>query len=251
MPDKPASPPDLAAMLTKAERARDWPNVRPKDAATLILLDQSGRVPKILMGRRNPAQKFMPGKFVFPGGRIEPSDHRMNVAGALPSIVEQRLLTSAPKRSPHRPRALALAAIRETYEETGLALGTKEHGTPDNTPKGTWQEFAQHGVYPALDDICLIARAITPPRRPKRFDTCFFALDASLIVHQKPGITGPEAELVELAWLPLAEAHQLDLPSITRVILMELEARLKAGMGHHLPVPFYHEKNRRWHRDEL
>ncbi|MBV8428774.1 MAG: NUDIX hydrolase, partial [Hyphomicrobiales bacterium] len=77
--------------LIAAEHTRDrgFPNQRPKHAATLILLDHSGKEPTVLMGRRNPAHKFMPGKFVFPGGRLDPVDRRMSVASPLPGAVEQ------------------------------------------------------------------------------------------------------------------------------------------------------------------
>lgn len=241
----------LAERLTAAERERRWPNVRPRDAATLILLDRSAAVPQVLMGRRHPGHKFMPGKFVFPGGRIEADDRRMTVAGALHPRVEGRLMARVQRPSLQRARALALAAIRETYEETGLLLGTREHGAPGVPAPGPWAAFAEAGVFPDLEALHFVARAITPPRRPKRFDTRFFAADASGIAHRIDGVVGPDAELVETVWVPLPEARQLDLPTITGVILDELEARLAAGMGPELPVPFYYEVRGRFRREEL
>ncbi|MGE3998189.1 MAG: NUDIX hydrolase, partial [Variibacter sp.] len=68
---------DLAKQLTDAERDQSFPNVRPRDAATLIVLDRTGAEPKVMMGRRHDRHKFMPGKFVFPGGRVEAYDGRM------------------------------------------------------------------------------------------------------------------------------------------------------------------------------
>jgi 8-oxo-dGTP pyrophosphatase MutT (NUDIX family) len=241
----------LTEQLTQAARERSWPNVVPRDAATLILIDESGQEPKVLMGRRHAGHTFMPGKFVFPGGRIEAADRRMSVAGALDPKVEARLLTRMRRPAPGRARALALAAIRETFEETGLMLGTKEHGAPETAPDGPWAAFAKNGVFPELETLRFVARAITPPRRPKRFDTRFFAADASAIAHRIEDAVGPDSELVELVWTPLAKAKQLDLPTITAVILEDLAARLAAGMGHHLPVPFYYEVNGRFRRDEL
>jgi 8-oxo-dGTP pyrophosphatase MutT (NUDIX family) len=240
----------LAERLTSAERERRWPNVRPRDAATLILLDRSGTVPTVLMGRRHPGHKFMPGKFVFPGGRIEADDRRMTVAGALHPKVEQRLLARVQRPSLQRARALALTAIRETFEETGVMLGTREHGAPE-APGGPWAAFAEAGIFPDLEALHLVARAITPPRRPKRFDTRFFAADATGIAHRVEGVAGPDAELVEIVWVPLPEARKLDLPTITGVILEELEARLAAGMAPELPVPFYYEVRGQFRREEL
>ena len=108
----------LAERLTAAERERRWPNVRPKDAATLIIIDRTGRDPKVLMGRRHHGHRFMPGKFVFPGGRIEAGDRSMPAAGALNARAETALVARTTRPSVQRARALALAAIRETFEET-------------------------------------------------------------------------------------------------------------------------------------
>ncbi|MEA2985086.1 MAG: hypothetical protein QOD94_1340, partial [Alphaproteobacteria bacterium] len=65
------------------------------------------------------------------------------------------------------------------------------------------------------------------------------------------GIVGPQAELVELLWAPLADTQELGLHTITAVILEELEARAAAGMGHGLPVPCYRMKNQRFVRELL
>src|SRR6478672_8381515 len=92
---------------------RKFPTLRPKDAATLILIDRAAKTPKVLMGRRHAGLKFMPGKFVFPGGRIEPGDRRMAASGALHAAVESRLVARVQRPSIQRARALALAAIRE------------------------------------------------------------------------------------------------------------------------------------------
>jgi hypothetical protein len=99
--------------------------------------------------------------------------------------------------------------------------------------------------------VQFVARAITPPRRPKRFDTRFFAIDRTSVADEVPGIISPDSELVELVWVNLADARELDLPSITQVILEELEARLKGGFRHELPVPFYYERQRRFVRELL
>ena len=114
--------------------------------------------------------------------------------------------------SPHFARALALAAIRETFEETGLAIGVPDYGAPENPPPGAWTRFAATGVTPALDVIDFLARAITPPGRPRRFDARFLIADATCVARRVEGAIHPEAELVELVWTPLNEALNLDLP---------------------------------------
>ena len=241
----------LATKLTTAERERRWPNQRPKNAATLIIIDRSARTPKLLMGKRHTGHKFMPGKFVFPGGRIELGDRHMPVVGALNPRAEAALSARVSRPPQHLGRALALAAIRETFEETGILLGTKAYGAPQEVPEGPWQAFREHGVMPALEAVQFVARAITPPKRPKRFDTRFFAIDREMIAHEVEGIICAESELVEVAWVNLEEAKRLELPTITNVILDELDHRLKAGFAPELPVPFYYERNRKFQREVL
>ncbi len=242
---------DTAVSTPAAAAPRAALPLRPKDAATLILLDRSGAHPKVLMGKRHAGHKFMPGKFVFPGGRIEAGDRRMSVAGALDPVVEERLLKRMQRPSPMKARAMAMAAIRETFEETGLMLGSCDYGTPAVVPEGPWRDFQTHGVHPELDGLHFIARAITPPGRPKRFDARFFAADAQDVAHQVDGVVGPESELVELVWVPLSEARDLDLPRITSIVLDELEARLAAGMPAWRPVPFYFFRRGNHLREDL
>ena len=241
---------DQTERLTHQKRDQTHPNLRPRDAATLILVDRSGPTPKVLFGRRHHNLKFNPGKFVFPGGRVEPADKRMPTASPLDAHAEARLMRRVTRPSRDKARALALAAIRETFEETGLLLGKRTDPMPP-VPDGPWAEFAKAGVLPDLAALHFIARAITPPRRPRRFDARFFAADASAIVHKVEGAVGPDSELVELVWLPIAEAKKLELMTITQVALDELEARVAKGFGHGLPSPFYRMLHRKFVRAEL
>lgn len=223
------------------------PNVRPKDSASLIILDRSTKVPKVLFGRRNDRQVFMPGKFVFPGGRVEAADRSMPATTELaPKVAAKLMLDSDPRQA----RALALAAIRETFEETGLLLGAREKPSR-NVPGGPWAAFARAGVSPDLAALHYIARAVTPPGLVRRFDTRFFAVDATAIAHRVDGVVGPQAELVELRWVPIDKAEELGLHAVTAAILDELRARAAAGMRPGLPIPYYRMKNRRFTRELL
>lgn len=239
-----------AARIAATEPAEAHPNRRPVDAASLILVDRSKRTPRVLMGKRNSHLKFMPGKLVFPGGRVDPEDRRMPVYGTLESETERRLLAGVVRPSSTRSRALALAAIRETYEETGLLLGTTEAGAPEGVPAG-WSAFAEAGVFPNLESLMLVARAVTPPRLARRFDTRFFLADTSEIAHRLEGVVGPDSEFVELDWLTFAEAKKADIPNITRAIIEEVETRFARGNPVWLPVPFYFMRRGRFHRETL
>ncbi|MGH6789829.1 MAG: NUDIX hydrolase [Pseudolabrys sp.] len=239
-----------AQRMTSSERDQTFPDSQPRDSATLMLIDRSGPKPKVLLGRRHRDHKFMPDKFVFPGGRIEAQDRAMAAASELHPDAQAKLMVRVNEPSQELARAFALAAIRETCEETGLLLGVKKDDAPA-VPGDIWSEFAKARVFPDLANIHFIARAITPPRRPRRFDSRFFTADASAIAHRIDGVVGPDSELVELAWVPVAEATRLDMPTITGIVLEELAARVAAGMGHGLPVPMYFMLDNVFHRELL
>ncbi|HEY2177381.1 MAG TPA: NUDIX hydrolase [Caulobacteraceae bacterium] len=192
--------------------------VRARDAATLILVRQDRAGPSVLMGRRHRGHDFMPDKWVFPGGRVDRSDFRAPAASELRPAVASRLEKTA---SPLRARALALAAIRETFEETGFLLATP---SPIRAAAGPWREFLQAGALADLDALDFVARAVTPPMSPKRFDARFFLADADrLLSFDRRADCG---ELDEIAWFSLDDALDLDLPSVTRFVLRELPLRL-------------------------
>ncbi|MDQ6438154.1 NUDIX hydrolase [Mesorhizobium sp. LHD-90] len=238
--------------LDKAE-AKDFAlgkgPLRPRDAATLILLDRQGDAVKVLMGRRHARHAFMPGKFVFPGGRTDPGDSRVAVVESLHPAEEAKLLARTSRAGPVRARAIALSAIRETYEEAGLLIGRK---VSFQTAKTGWQGFADHGVSPALGELRMVARAITPPGRVRRFDTRFLAAWRDSVAAELPG-GGPTEELEELVWLPLDEAKQADIPAITRTVLGELEQRLAFDplLRPGGPVPFFRMVRNRFIREVL
>jgi len=239
-----------AERMTNVERDQSFPDSEPRDAATLMLIDRAGAKPKVLLGRRHQSHKFMPGKFVFPGGRIEPLDAGMSAISELHPDMQQKLLERVSEPSTDFARALTLTAVREMAEETGLLLGVKRNDPPQ-VPGEIWTEFARSCVHPDLGNIHFIARAVTPPRRPKRFDTRFFTADASAIAHTIEGVVGPDSELVELTWVPIEEATHLDMPTITGIVLEELLARVEAGMAHDLPVPYYFMVERQYFRELL
>ncbi|EJN04811.1 NUDIX hydrolase [Phyllobacterium sp. YR531] len=202
--------------------------IRPRDAASLLIVDRSGGELRILMGKRHMKHVFMPGKFVFPGGRTEAADGRMMAIAELSEHDSSRLLSDmAGRPSIMRCRALALSAIRETYEEAGLFLGRKSQFSEVSHPD--WAAFAERNVMPDLSVLRYFARAITPPGMPRRFDTRFFLAFREAVADSLPEQTGPSQELEELAWLSFAEALELDIPDITRIIIREAQGVLDAN----------------------
>ena len=212
-------------------------SLRPRDAATLILIDRADGGFKVLMGRRHARHAFMPGKFVFPGGRTDPADARIVVADDLHPNELAKLVIGNSRLTEARARAIALSAIRETYEEAGLLIGRRGSFS---TTKSDWNGFAEHGVLPSLENLRFVARAITPPGRVRRFDTRFFAAWRSdVAVALADG--GPTNELEEIVWLPIEEAQQADIPLITKTVLQSLAQRLAKDpdLAPGGPVPFY------------
>lgn len=223
---------------------------RPRDAATLIMLDGSDREPKVLLGKRHEKHAFMPGKFVFPGGRTDPADGRVASADDLHPDVLTKLTTEAGSRAnPTRAKAIAMSAIRETYEEAGLLIGERQNY---KCSAKDWQGFVENGVSPSLGPLRLVARAITPPGRVRRFDTRFFTVWRDAVAVELPE-GGPTHELQELVWLPIAEAEKLDIPMITASVLQVLRHRLESDpeLRPDIGVPFFRMKHRRFIQSEI
>ena len=211
-----------------------------RDAASVILVRRDREVARVLMGQRGRGAAFMPSKFVFPGGAVDRDDRDIPAAAPLPEPTARRLRLRA---DPQLAEPLAMAAIRELWEETGLALSHASGERPSSLPPG-WQSFFNAGHHPAADGLEFIFRAITPSGRPRRFDARFFLVDAARVSGGLDDFSRAGGELSYLRWLTLAEARKLDLPFITEVVLAEVEARLATNdggpeFGNH-PAPFFH-----------
>ncbi|MBV9512245.1 MAG: NUDIX domain-containing protein [Caulobacteraceae bacterium] len=217
LPDADSPPPS----------SKNAKRVRPRDAATLIIVRRDGPQPRLLMGRRNNGHDFMPGKWVFPGGRIDRSDFHAPYA----SDLRPEVMAKLEKTGPHaRMRALALTAVRETFEEVGLLLAKPAPARPG---AGAWREFVNQGAAPDLEAMDFVARAITPHYLPKHFDARFFMADAERLtsLERQPDC----GELDEIAWFEFEAALELDLPGVTRFVLGEAAQRLEHPDR---PVPF-------------
>lgn len=195
------------------------PAVRPRDAATLMIVRRDGPKPRMLMGRRNSGHNFMPNLWVFPGGRIDRSDFR---APHATDLNHETAAVFGAHLKPSRGRALAMAAVRETFEEAGLFLAKPG---PTRPGAGPWRPFLEHGLLADLDALEIVARAITPPMVGKRFDTWFLMAEAERLtsLERQPDC----GELEEIAWFDYDEAKAINLPSITRMMMKEAVQRLE------------------------
>lgn len=188
----------------------DLPAIR--DAATVILVRRDPGGPRILMGRRGEAAVFMPGRPVFPGGAVEPGDAEVPLAGLPGPLCRRRLA----RESRLAPATLAACAIRELWEETGLALGRP---APWPDPPPGWAGFAGRGLMPDASGLSLVFRAITPPGWPRRYDARFFMADAGALAGDVDDLAGGDGELGDLLWLAPDEIAALDLARVTRIVL--------------------------------
>ena len=180
----------------------DKKTLRPKDAATLVLYRGHGNNLRILLGQRHQGHAFMPNAYVFPGGRVNSSDSRAIPSSELRSGVAKMLERAA---TPARARAIAVAAVRETFEETGLLVAS---GASDNNQ---WH----NKIGPLLGSMDYFFRAITPPNRIRRFDARFFMIEEEFV----EGKLGGDGELLNLMFVPLLETKNLELPLITTRVL--------------------------------
>lgn len=221
VPHKPEGPPRVPG-----QRA-----VRPKNAATVMLVRRDGPKPRVLMGRRHGGHSFMPDRWVFPGGRIDRADYRAPFATPLRQDVGALFDKHLPAG---RGQALALAAVRETWEEAGLLLAKPGAAKAS----GPWADFVAQGVLPDLEAMDVIARAITPPAVGKRFDTWFLLADAERLVSlDRQADCG---ELDQIDWVDFDAAMDLQLPAVTRMMIKEAALRLD-NPGR--PKPFFRFKD--------
>ncbi len=216
--------------------------LRPRDAASLILIDRAGSRPRVLVGRRGSKHAFMPDLYVFPGGRRDRQDRNLPFLRDLqPSVLTRLAGGASDPRLAGRCRALALAALRELDEETGLVIGRIDEGGN------------RHGRFNAdLGTLRYVARAITPPGNIRRFDTRFF-LTFCDEAEVDPGAIRDSAELHDLQWLDMHDVSGLNMPAITRTILEDIKLQMKDDPS--LPFgsdgPFYFSRRGRFFRDTI
>lgn len=207
-PPRPTAPPSLRP-------------VRPLDAGSLLLVRPGNDGPEILMGRRPPKSAFIPDAFVFPGGKVDAGDRHAHPGSRLSPVISTRLATASPTSA----RALAMAAVRETFEETGLLLG--ERGDVGHSSHESWQRIRALGQAPALARLDYLGRAITPTNSPIRFHARFFVAEAS----HASGHLKSNGELADLHWVALSKADRLPVVDVTEFMIHELRRRLARPDG--------------------
>jgi 8-oxo-dGTP pyrophosphatase MutT (NUDIX family) len=213
------------------------PPAVPRDAATVMLLRSAPAGLEVYMLRRQASMAFAAGAYVFPGGSVDARDADEEVAWAGPTAAEWGRVFAAP---PALARALVCAAVRETFEESGVLLaGESAESVVADTTSADWESdrqalldrsvslaelLARRGLVLRSDLLRPWARWITPVVEPRRFDTRFFA--AALPDGQRTRDVGGEAS--EVAWvrppdaLAASRRREIRLFPPTAVTLSEL-----------------------------
>jgi 8-oxo-dGTP pyrophosphatase MutT (NUDIX family) len=192
--------------VTEAVRAKPA-IVRPRDAASLILLRGEGRNLELLAGRRPGHVRFMPGVYVFPGGAIDPEDRRKWRVEAGGEHLPPRLLRCA------------RAALRETWEEVGVLVGRRDAAASPAAPglSAIETEYAERGITASFDVLTYVGRAITPTPVFRRFNTRFFLGDASAVF----GDPVSTDELEDVGWHPIGRRSLEPFRDVTQFMLSQ------------------------------
>jgi 8-oxo-dGTP pyrophosphatase MutT (NUDIX family) len=205
------------------------PVVRPRDAASLILLRGEGKALEVLAGRRPLHVKFMPGVYVFPGGAIDPPDRIAWSVEAGTEALGSKLACSA------------RAALRETWEEAGVLIGRSGRLPPVLSARAPVEHaYLERGLVAAMDLLTYVGRAITPSHSFRRFNTRFFLCDGRNVF----GEPAASEELEDVGWHPIGHQAFASFRDVTRFMLARAIA-LRGGSASGEAPLFYWAKNAR------
>ena len=209
--------------------------VKPHDASTLIVWRHGVKDVEVLMGRRSRSAAFVPDFFVFPGGRVNSGDYAVSAATPLDLAAAERMDV---RGDASLARALAIAAVRETFEETGLMLA--ESGDIGEVANAEWAHWKACGLAPQLDRLTYFGRAITSPISPIRFHARFFIALADALQGELAG----SGELCELGFYPVSDvlAH-MPIVDVTEFMLNRVTSYATAPLNFDVRTPVFSYKD--------
>jgi len=190
--------------------------VKPRDAASVLLYRKQGDKTLVLMGRRPSKSRFMPDVYVFPGGAVDAADARAKPATTLSDECAHHMAVAGSRA---RAQTIAMAAVRETFEETGFKITCRGH--PGSVQDETWQTMATQSVSADLSKLSYFARAITPATERIRFHARFFICHMEDIDGSSAYALTQTEELLDLRWVPIENPDDLPLRGVTKFLLKE------------------------------
>lgn len=215
IPIPPIPLPEKVVELARTYADGSREPAEPRDAATVILLRPSEHGPAVYYLRRHTTMEFAGGMCVYPGGGVDPRDFDATVAWAGPSPQEWAERLGCDE---HLARALVCAAVRETFEESGVLLaGASADEVVADTTGEDWEAdrhalesrdlamtsfLAARGLVLRTDLLGVWGGWLTPVFEPRRYRTWFFV--ALLPEGQRTRDVSSESS--EVTWLPAADA---------------------------------------------
>jgi 8-oxo-dGTP pyrophosphatase MutT (NUDIX family) len=244
-------PHKLAELAKEYDEGARTP-AEPRDAATVVLMRRSDEGPVVYLLRRQVSMEFAGGMFVFPGGSVDRRDFDSSVAWAGPTAAEWAVRLGV---DDEMARALVCAAVRETFEESGVLLaGTSPENVVADTTGQDWEAdraalesrelamtdfLTRRGLVLRTDLLGTWSGWLTPVFEPKRYRTWFFV--AALPEGQRTRDVSSESS--EVVWLPAriavdrADAGEVVMMPPTYLTCLEVgtfetpEAVLEAAVG--------------------
>jgi 8-oxo-dGTP pyrophosphatase MutT (NUDIX family) len=215
IPIPPITLPDHLVEVARAYDDGSREPVEPRDAATVILLRSSEHGPAVYYLRRQVSMEFAGGMCVYPGGGVDPRDFDSDVAWAGPAPADWAARLGCDEEM---ARALVCAAVRETFEESGVLLaGASGDQVVEDTTGADWETdraalesrelamtdfLTRRGLVLRTDLLGVWAAWLTPVFEPKRYRTWFFV--ALLPEGQRTRDVSTESS--EVTWLPAVDA---------------------------------------------
>ena len=211
---------NLPERFMKSLKHPSHPPVPAKPAATIALLRDSPSRMEVLLLKRDHNASFVPGAYVFPGGRVDPADWTKQTLASVDGLTTETAATRLGLVGTSPPAiAYYIAALREAFEETGILVGVGPNAqAPPTAAASVEVEVLRNGLMEGSvsfnealkhlscridgSSIEYLAHWITPEREPRRFDTRFFA--ARVQTDAEP-IFDPR-EMTEARWLSPKEA---------------------------------------------
>lgn len=210
----------------------------PRDAATVVLVRDGENGLETYLLRRRTTLEFAPGVLVFPGGGVHESDRApLDWVGPEPAVWAASFGCDEPTA-----RGLVVAAVRETFEESGVLFASPGADAPVVADTSGMEDerraldrgeldFAEfldaHGLTLRADLLGAWSHWVTPTFEPKRFDTRFFL--AAVPDGQRVGELPGEAD--RAAWWPISDLWpQLDAGSVMMLPPTAVTCREIAGL---------------------
>ncbi|HRV70147.1 MAG TPA: NUDIX domain-containing protein [Marmoricola sp.] len=229
-------PPEFAAVAAEFTSGVREP-AEPRDAATVVLMRDGSAGPEVYLMRRQNTMAFAGGVCVFPGGGVDPRDHDHEIAWAGPDPAEWATRLGVDEG---QARALVCAAVRETFEESGVLLaGPSDSEVVNDTTGADWeadraalesrdlamtQFLDRRGLYLRSDLLGVWSGWLTPHFEPRRYRTWFFVAD----LPEGQLTRDVSSESSEVLWLPAmsaveqAEAEQISMLPPTYMTCLDI-----------------------------